>query len=114
MVDISKTNNSYVVQLKGMHKFWAFKDAITIQTEQIVRVHHDTSQLSWWTGWRVPGTSLPYVIKAGTYYWGGEKEFLDVCNMENTIIIELKDHNYNRLVVEVEDVAAAISLFIKE
>lgn len=114
MVEIHKKDGEFVIEVQGMHKLWAFKDSIRIKPEQIKRVHRDTDNVSWWTGWRIPGTSLPYVIKAGTYFWGGEKEFWDVCKLEKSIIIELNDHSYNRLVVEVEDAAAAIHLLESE
>ena len=51
------------------------------------------------------GTQLPWVITAGTFIKKGKRNFWDVCNKKNTIIVELKDSYYNKLIIEVENPA---------
>jgi hypothetical protein len=51
----------------------------------------------------MPGTNLPGVITAGTFYHDGKRVFWDVHNPENTVVIELKDERYAELIVEVAD-----------
>jgi len=51
----------------------------------------------------MPGTNVPGVITAGTFYQDGKRVFWDVHNPEKTIIIDLHDERYNELVVEVDD-----------
>ncbi len=58
----------------------------------------------------MPGTSVPGVIKAGTFYWDGKRVFWDVHHPEKTIVIDLHDERYNQLIVEVEDPQAAVGL----
>jgi hypothetical protein len=58
----------------------------------------------------MPGTSVPGVIKAGTFYQDGKRVFWDVHHPEKTIVIDLHDERYNQLIVEVEDPQAAVSL----
>lgn len=59
---------------------------------------------------RMPGTNIPGVITAGTFYQDGKRVFWDVHRPENTIVIDLHDERFNELVVEVADPAAAVSL----
>lgn len=108
MVSISMEDGNFVFEVKGMHKLWAFKNQITIPPSHIVSVYHDPETLRGWPGWRLPGTSIPGIITAGTYINHGDMIFWDVCNMDNCIIIELEDEHYKKLVIEVENVAEAI------
>jgi len=64
----------------------------------------------WWHGLRMPGTSIPGVLTAGTFYQDGKRVFWDVHSPENTIVIELKDEWYNELIVEVADPQVAVEL----
>ena len=51
------------------------------------------------------------VITAGTFHQEGERVFWDVHDPEKTVVIQLRDERYVRLVIEVEDphaTAAAI------
>ena len=56
----------------------------------------------WWKGIKAPGTELPGVIKVGTFYQWRERVFWDVRDPDKTIVIELGDERYARLVIEVE------------
>lgn len=64
----------------------------------------------WWHGLRIPGTNIPGVLTAGTFYQDGKRVFWDVHNPDNTVVIELKDERYNELIVEVADPKAAMEL----
>ena len=73
--------------------------------------------LGWWEELRAPGTNIPGVITAGTFYQEGEKVFWDVHDPHKTVVIQLRDEKYSRLVVEVEDpstTAQAIQERLKE
>jgi small ligand-binding sensory domain FIST len=53
-------------------------------------------------GLRLPGTSLPGVITAGSFY-NGEWLFFDVHDAERAIKIDLDHEHYAALIVEVAD-----------
>ena len=59
---------------------------------------------------RMPGTTVPGVITAGTFYQDGKRVFWDVHHPEKTIVIDLRDERFNQLVVEVADPQAAVRL----
>ncbi len=62
----------------------------------------------WWKGLRAPGTHVPGVITAGTFYHHGKCIFWDVKDPEKTIVIELADDRYDQLIIEVEDPPAEV------
>ena len=73
--------------------------------------------LQWRKGVRAPGTHVPGVITAGTFYQEGEPVFWDVHDPEKTVVIQLRDERYARLVIEVDDphaTAAAIQKALGE
>ena len=111
MVDLSITDGNLVLHVKGSDKLWAFKSSLEIPLAHVVEIRADTSiARGWYHGVRIPGTNVPGVITAGTFYQDGKRVFWDVHNPENTVVIELKDERYNELVIEVADPAAAVAL----
>ena len=64
----------------------------------------------WWRGIRSGGTQIPGVITAGTFYQDGERVFWDVHNHEKTVVIKPTDERYARLVIEVEDPPATVTV----
>lgn len=71
----------------------------------MLRVHAS----NWFHGVRAPGTNLPGVVVAGTFYWHGECAFSDVHHADSAVAINLRDEKYQRLIVEVDDPAATIA-----
>jgi hypothetical protein len=110
MVAINKSDNNFIFEVKGLHKLWAFKSQITVPQSNIVSVQQVEGPLSIFKGLKMPGTHLPFVIAAGTYFKGGKKMFWDVVNSKNCIVVELKDSNYNQLVIEVANPDEAIKM----
>ena len=64
----------------------------------------------WWHGIRMPGTNVPGVITAGTFYQDGKRVLWDVHDPERVIVIDLHDERFNELVVEVADPQVAVGL----
>jgi hypothetical protein len=111
MVDLSVVGGKLVLNVLGADKLWAFKSSLEIPLEHIAAIRADPSVAQgWWHGVRLPGTSIPGVITAGTFYQHGNRVFWDVHHPEKTVVIELRDERYNELIVEVADPGAAVSL----
>lgn len=113
MVHISIENSTALFEVQGLHKLWAFKSRLMVPLAHIADVHAGDPALlrSLWKGIRLPGTYLPGVLVAGTYYKGGERVFWDVRNTERAIVVELTDEPYRRLIVEVANPAAEVARF---
>jgi hypothetical protein len=101
MVSIVVDSDEVTVKVLGLHKVWALKGTIRLKRENILAAHVAPADLK--PPWlRCPGTCVPWVICAGTYYGKGRKEFWDRTRKGTAIQIDLKNESYTRLVVDVE------------
>jgi hypothetical protein len=106
---IEVRGDELVVQVTGADRLFALKSELMVPLEHVLGVARDEDEArAWHHGVRAPGTNLPGVITAGTFYEHGERVFWDVHHPERAIAIGLRDERYAKLVVEVDDPAAAI------
>ncbi len=110
MVVTTIQDDNLVLSLKGLGKFLALKSELVIPLTNIKGVTADPSAFDMPKGLRAPGTAIPGIIYAGTFYHDGDRVFWDVHNPAKTIVIELANEEFNRLIVEVEDVDKSIKL----
>jgi hypothetical protein len=109
MVDLELVAGKLILHVRGADKLWSFKSSLEIPLEHVAGVRADPEiARGWFHGIRVPGTSIPGVITAGTFYQDGKRVFWDVHHPEKTIVIDVRDENWNQLVVEVADPEAAV------
>jgi len=112
MVDVTLGDGTLLLTVRGLHVLWALRRRFEIPLGHVREVRRAEPGIlqGWWKGVRAPGTHLPGVIVAGTYYQRGEKVFWDVCDESRAIVIELTGESYARLVVEVADPEATIAM----
>jgi hypothetical protein len=109
MVKVSIQDSRVIFDVQGLHKVWAFKNRLEIPLAHIKRVHADPNiARAGWKGVRMPGTHLPGVIVAGTFYRGKKRSFWDVSRSERAIVVELADERYDELVIEVDNPSAEV------
>jgi hypothetical protein len=107
---IELREDTLVVHVTGADRLFALKSELAIPLEHVVGAARDEDEArSWCHGVRAPGTNLPGVITAGTFYEHGERVFWDVHHPERAIALSLRDERYAKLVVEVDDPDEAIS-----
>jgi hypothetical protein len=113
MVAIQQQGDTVFFTIQGWHKLWALRSELRIPRAHILGARRDPEASKAW-GIRAPGTSVPGLLKAGTFYFdntGDNKPtFLDVQRRENTVVVDLVDEEYNRLIIEVADPAAVVAL----
>lgn len=98
------TATELLLDIKGWDQLWSLKGAITIPRDSIVRTSRFCGELRP-PLWRMPGTSIPGVIAAGTYYGDDRKEFWMSRFGADGVVVDLApDAPYTRVVVDVEDV----------
>ncbi len=111
MVDLSVAGGKLTLHVRGADKLWALKSSLEIPLAHVAGVRADPEAArGWWHGLRLPGTNVPGVITAGTFYQDGKRIFWDVHHPEKTIVIDLHDERFNELVVEVADPEMAVRL----
>jgi hypothetical protein len=109
MVDVSIKDRTVVFEVLGLHKIWALKSRLIVPLPHIRGVHADpTMTLDRCKGLRLPGTYVPGLIAAGTYYSRGRRVFWDVVRPQRSIVVDLADERYEALIVEVADPDAVV------
>jgi hypothetical protein len=109
MVELSISGGNLELHVLGIDRLWALKSSLEIPLHHIagIRANPEFAR-GWWHGIHMPGTDIPGVLTAGTFYQQGKRIFWDVHNPENTIVIELRDERYDELIVEVADPLSAV------
>jgi len=110
MVDVHLRDGELEVEVKGLHQLWALRRHVRVPIHAVTAVRRlaPDEVAGWWKGWRAPGTHLPGVIVAGTFYKDGERHFWDVVRGDRAIEIDVDGGSYHRLFVEVADPDDAI------
>ncbi|MDB5731095.1 MAG: hypothetical protein JWQ03_990 [Variovorax sp.] len=110
MVEISIQGAVAVFEVQGLHRLWALKSRLEIPLQHIRGVRADPGIAhGWWKGFRLPGTHVPGVIIAGTFYRDGKRIFWDVHRAERAVVVELANERYDALIVEVADPQVAVA-----
>jgi len=109
MVDLVQKNHQFIFEIRGIHKLWALKSKITVSKENIIKAYQNEKEFTFWKGIRAPGTEIPWLIAAGTFYKKG-RNFWDVSNKKKAIVVELQDHCFKKLIIEVENPEAVIKI----
>lgn len=108
MADIELTSTSLVVHIRGIDQFFALQSRLEVPLEHIASVDATAPEAhEVWHGLRIVGTNLPGVITAGRFVQRGEWAFWDVHDPDKAIAIRLRDERYAKLVIGVDDPAAA-------
>ena len=113
MVSVSIEGSNAVFTVRGLHRLWAFKSQLRIPLAHItdVRPADRHEVLSWWKGFRLPGTHVPGWLVAGTFYKNGQRTFWDVGDPGRAIVVDLEGEPYRQLIIEVADPAGEVARF---
>lgn len=111
MVEVMVSPGYMRLELTGLDIFWSLKRNLTFPAAGIRSVFAEPEPSfgqDWWGVARVPGTSIPSVIQAGTFYLQGGKEFWCVHYTSRSVVFELDDLPFTRIVVDVRDPEAVV------
>ena len=110
MVALTIEDGVATFEVEGADKLWALRSRLQIPLAHIRGARIDTEIAhGWWHGLRAPGTSVPGVLTAGTFYQHGKRVFWDVHDPARVVVVELADERYDELVIEVEDPAITVA-----
>jgi hypothetical protein len=110
MVRVSVHGDRVRFEVEGWDKLWALRSQLEIPVAHIQAVRADPEPArGWWHGLRLPGTQIPGLLTAGSFYQSGGFVFYDVHDPENTVVIDLDHEHYERLVIEVENPEAVVA-----
>ena len=114
MVTIERKNGNFIFTVKGIHKLWALKSELTIPAEHIFNAYPNTDGLRVKLGLRIPGTSVPGLIEAGTFIGMDGIIFCDITDHSKSIVVELQHDHYKKLIIDVEDPVSAIAMLAQK
>jgi hypothetical protein len=104
MVDITVHGGSVTFEIEGWDKLWALKSRLEIPISHIKGARVDEAAAKgWWHGVKMPGSDLPGLITAGTFYKKGRMVFYDTHKPEHTIVVDLNHDDYDTLILQVRD-----------
>ena len=98
-------------EVEGWDKLWSLRSRLEIPLAHIKGAHVDPHPaMGWFQGLKLAGSDIPNIFRAGTFYQDGDKVFWDVHHPEQTIVVDLEHERYARLIIEVENPAAAVAM----
>jgi hypothetical protein len=102
-IDIDDT--AITVRPRGLDVVWTTRRRITVPLEHVrgARIDPDVVRHGPWLGAGYTDALLDYTVAAGPMIVHGRHEFWDVHFPERTVVVELADEPYDRLVVDVDD-----------
>jgi hypothetical protein len=113
MVEVSIKDKKLILNIKGVGKVLALKSEFIIPLTSVKGVTADPGVLEMPKGLRAPGTAIPGVFYAGTFFSEGDKVFWNVRHADKAIVIELEDEDFARLIIEVENPTQVVELIEK-
>lgn len=101
MVNVEIGKKEVVFRLKGAQKFLAVKSNVRIPFKNIASVSTEKVKPLWLAS-RV-GTHLPGVFMAGTFWTRQGKTFYYAKDRSKCITLQLRNHQYKKVVFEVNN-----------
>jgi hypothetical protein len=92
------------VRLRGLDALLALRRQALVPRSAVVAVHAAPKQEVPQTGVRVPGTSIPGLVRAGSFGTGARRELWDVRRASTYLVLDLAPgQRFHRIVLEVDD-----------
>ena len=92
------------IEWEWWEQLWGvnFEKVWDIPLNHIQNVTAERPSFRWWEI-RAPGTFVPALIKAGTYYTDQGKEFWYATNNRDFLVLELQQEQFERIVLTLEE-----------
>lgn len=108
MARIEIEGDTLQVAMVGLDKILALKSTIEIPLDHVRSAELAPAAAHGYHGLRMPGTYLPGVITAGSFF-NGQWLFFDVHDASKAVKIDLDHEHYAALIVEVPDPEATVT-----
>jgi hypothetical protein len=112
MVTITVVGDHLEIEMVGRSKLWAMKSSLRVPLSDVREVRHDPERAHrFMPGIKFPGTHIPYVYTAGTYYQADFRpDFWSVRHPEQAVVIQCSpEAAYDEIIVEVEDAEETVA-----
>lgn len=112
MPRLELTGHELIVHLGRWERMMALSSDIRVPMAQVTGAREDSGfggPGGMGLGWRIPGTHIPFVVAAGTFIRSGERQFVFTRRKLQTVVIELAQNEWSRLVIGVPDASTEAS-----
>lgn len=109
MPQLEVTDRELIVHLGKWEQMMALQPGVRVPLKQVRGATEDDGfggPGGLKLGLRLPGTHIPFVAAAGTFLKGGDRQFVCTRRTLQTIVIELANSEWTRLVIGVRDARA--------
>lgn len=113
MTNIELSARGLTVHLSGIDRMLALRSRMDIPYENLVRVGVKKSQTGPSRGLGAVLTRIPAAIAPGTFHQQSGRGALEHHDPAKTLVLDLLDARYSRLVVEVDNPRATASAIIR-
>lgn len=111
MAKVTIKNNELHVALGIFESIQALQGSFSVPLSRVRGATEDSNYIRSGLGVRSPGTGFPGLIAKGTFRKIGEKTLSLWSRGQEIVVIQLKDHKWDRLVVGCDD-AKSLALMI--
>jgi hypothetical protein len=104
-VAVDVAGGEVAVRIGGIDRLWSLTSGVRVPLSGVrgAAVVDRRQALASASALRLPGTSWPGVIRAGSYGLGARRELWCVHRADRVLVLELEGQRYRRVVVEVPD-----------
>jgi hypothetical protein len=111
VVDLTINGDRLRLRVKGLDRLWAMRSRLEVPLSSVRAVRLDpTVARGLWKGVSAPGTHIPGLIIAGTFYQDDKRIFWDVHDPARSVVIDLVGQRYDRIIVEVRDPETVVKM----
>ncbi len=111
MVDLTVKGDRLRLRVKGLDRLWAMRSRLDIPLASVRAARVDpTVARGLWKGVSAPGTHIPGLIIAGTFYQDDKRIFWDVHDPHKTVVIDLVGQRFDQLIVDVRDPESVVKM----
>jgi hypothetical protein len=105
MTSVQIKDDTLHVKMNALETIFALRRKFEIPLENVREIQQeDLSLAKLYRGIRAPGTHIPGLIVAGTYYKDDQRTFWNVRRGQDIITVDLaEDEHYDRLVLGVQN-----------
>lgn len=107
MPRLELTDDTLCVHLAAWEKLAALRGDLRVPLGRVRGATEDDGFGGSALGLRLPGTHIPFVLSAGTFFKKGDRQFVCTRRTLQTIVIELAGDRWTRLVIGVSDAHGA-------
>ncbi|MGB3493546.1 MAG: hypothetical protein WBA57_12505 [Elainellaceae cyanobacterium] len=103
-MNIQLTATTVELNLTWHERLWACHvgQVISVSLEHVTQINVESPTLPWYA-LRAPGTAIPGLFFAGTFYTQQGREFWYVTRQSPCLVLTLVDEYYKRIVLSMDD-----------